>query len=146
MAAAGNKKGFTLLEILVVVFILGILASIVAPKIMGRTDDAKVAEAKVQIKNIETGLKLYKLDNGSYPTTEQGLQALIEQPSTGQAPQHYRQGGYLEQKKLPLDPWGNSYVYTCPGTHGDFDLLSLGADGKEGGEGYDKDITNWEMQ
>ena len=131
---------------MVVVFILGILAAIVAPRIMGRTDDAKVAEAKVQIKDLETGLKLYKLDNGSYPTTEQGLQALVEPPATGDPPQHYRQGGYLEQKKVPLDPWGNPFVYICPGQHGDYDLSSLGADGKPGGEGYDADIDNWQMQ
>ncbi len=141
-----DSKGFTLLEILVVVFILGILAAIVAPKIMGRTDDAKVAEAKVQVKDFETALKLYKLDNGSYPTTEQGLQALIDPPTAGDLPKHYRPGGYLEQKKVPLDPWGNPFVYICPGQHGDYDLSSLGADGKPGGEGYDADIDNWQMQ
>ncbi|MDA8091708.1 MAG: type II secretion system major pseudopilin GspG [Nitrospiraceae bacterium] len=141
-----NRKGFTLLEILVVVFILGILAAIVAPKIMGRTDEAKVTDAKVQIKDFETALKLYKLDNGSYPTTEQGLQALIEPPTAGDPPKHYRAGGYLEQKKVPVDPWSNPYVYISPGTHGDFDLSSLGADGKPGGEGYDADINNWDMQ
>ncbi len=141
-----NSKGFTLLEILVVVFILGILAAIVAPKIMGRTDEAKVTEAKVQIKDFETALKLYKLDSGNYPTTEQGLQALIDPPTDGPQPKNYRKGGYLEQKKVPVDPWGNPFVYICPGTHGDFDLSSLGADGKEGGEGYDADIDNWEMQ
>ena len=141
-----DRKGFTLLEILVVVFILGILAAIVAPKIMGRTDEAKVTEAKVQIKDFETALKLYKLDNGSYPTTEQGLQALIDPPTAGDPPKHYRKGGYLEQKKVPLDSWDNPYVYISPGIHGDFDLSSLGADGKEGGEGYDADINNWEMQ
>jgi general secretion pathway protein G len=129
-----------------VVFILGLLASIVAPRIMGRAEDAKVAEAKVQIKNLETALKLYKLDNGFYPTTEQGLRALIEPPSTEPLPKRYRPGGYLEQKRIPLDPWGNPYVYLSPGLHGDFDLLSLGADGREGGEGYDADIRNWELQ
>lgn len=141
-----NRKGFTLLEILVVVFILGILAAIVAPKIMGRTDEARVTDAKVQIKDFETALKLYKLDNGSYPTTEQGLQALIEPPTAGDPPKHYRAGGYLEQKKVPADPWGNPYVYISPGAHGDFDLSSLGADGKPGGQGYDADVNNWEMQ
>jgi general secretion pathway protein G len=140
-----SKKGFTLLEILVVVFILSILAAYVAPKLMGRTDDAKVAEAKVQIKSFETALKLFKMDNGFYPSTEQGLQSLVEQPTAGDSPQHYRQGGYLEQSKVPLDPWDHPYVYVCPGVHGDYDLMSLGADGKEGGEGYDADITNWDL-
>jgi general secretion pathway protein G len=138
--------GFTLLEIIVVVFILSLLVAIVAPKIMGRTDDAKIADAKVQIKNFETALKLYKIDNGSYPTTEQGLESLIEKPTTGQLPAKYREGGYLEQKKIPLDPWGNQYIYVSPGVHGDFDILSYGNDGKEGGEGKDADIESWNMQ
>jgi len=141
-----NDKGFTLLEIIVVVFILSILAAIVAPKIIGRTDDARIAEAKVQIKNFETALKLFKLDNGFYPTTEQGLEALIEQPMTGKIPLKYREGGYLEQKTIPLDPWDNPYIYISPGVYGDFDLLCYGADGREGGEGKDADIQNWNMQ
>lgn len=139
-----SKTGFTLLEILVVVFILSILAAYVAPKLMGRTDDARVAEAKVQIKSFETALKLFKMDNGFYPSTDQGLQALVEQPAGDPLP-HYRQGGYLEQQRVPLDPWDHPYVYVCPGVHGDYDLESYGADGKEGGEGYDADITNWDM-
>ena len=102
-----NKKGFTLLEIIVVVFILSLLAAIVAPKIIGRTDDARIAEAKIQIKNFETALKLFKLDNAFYPSTEQGLAALIEKPATGQVPERYREGGYLEQRKIPADPWGH---------------------------------------
>jgi general secretion pathway protein G len=141
-----NSKGFTLLEILVVVFILSLLAAIVAPQFIGRTEDAKIAEAKVQIKNFETALKLYKLDNGSYPSTEQGLDALIKRPETGKAPANYREGGYLEQKKIPIDPWGTPYVYVSPGVEGDFDIVSLGADSREGGEGNDKDIKNWDMQ
>jgi general secretion pathway protein G len=141
-----NNKGFTLLEIIVVVFILSLLVAIVAPKIIGRTDDARIAEAKVQIKNFETALKLFKLDNGFYPATEQGLDALIETPTTGQIPQKYREGGYLEQRKIPLDPWSNPYVYISPGIYGDFDIFSYGADGKEGGEGKDADIKNWDMQ
>jgi len=140
-----DNKGFTLLEIIVVVFILSLLAAIVAPRIIGRTDDARIAEAKVQIKNFETALKLFKLDNGFYPSTEQGLEALLEKPTTGRIPQKYREGGYLEQRRIPLDPWGNPYVYISPGVYGDFDLLSLGADGKEGGEDKDADIKNWEM-
>lgn len=146
LSPIATNKGFTLLEIIVVVFILSILAAIVAPKIIGRTDDARIAEAKVQIKNFETALKLFKLDNGFYPSTEQGLEALIEQPTTGKVPQKYREGGYLEQKIIPLDPWDNPYLYISPGVYGDFDLLCYGADGREGGEGKDADIQNWNMQ
>lgn len=146
MGKMSGRAGFTLLEIIVVVFILSLLVAIVAPKIMGRTDDAKIADAKVQIKNFETALKLFKIDNGSYPTTEQGLESLIEKPTTGQVPGKYREGGYLEQKKIPLDPWGNPYIYVSPGVHGDFDILSYGGDGKEGGEGKDADIKSWDMQ
>ena len=141
-----NNKGFTLLEIIVVVFILSLLAAIVAPKIMGRTDDARIAEAKIQIKNFETALRLFKLDNGFYPGTEQGLAALVERPTAGQIPQKYREGGYLEQKKIPLDPWGNPYIYISPGVNGDFDIISYGADGKEGGEGKNADIKSWDIQ
>jgi general secretion pathway protein G len=141
-----DNKGFTLLEIIVVVFILSLLAAIVAPRIIGRTDDARIAEAKVQIKNFETALKLFKLDNGFYPDTEQGLAALIEQPTTGRMPPKYREGGYLEQNKIPPDPWGNPYLYISPGLYGDFDIMSYGADGKEGGEGKDADIKSWDMQ
>lgn len=142
----GTNSGFTLLEIIVVVFILGILAAIVAPKIIGRTDDARIAEAKVQIKNFETALKLFKLDNGFFPSTEQGLETLIEQPTVGKIPLKYREGGYLEQKTIPLDPWDNPYIYISPGVYGDFDLICYGADGREGGEGKDADIQNWNMQ
>lgn len=140
------EKGFTLIEIIVVVFILSLLAAIVAPRIIGRTDDARIAEAKVQIRNFETALKLFKMDNGFYPDTQQGLAALIERPTIGRIPNNYREGGYLEQKKIPLDPWGNPYIYVAPGLHGDFDILSLGADEKEGGEGKDADIKNWDIQ
>ncbi len=143
---ANSEKGFTLLEIIVVVFILGLLAAIVAPKIIGRTDDARIADARIQIRNFETALKLYKLDNGFYPETSQGLRALVEQPTTGRIPQKYREGGYLEQKTIPDDPWGNPYLYLCPGIHGDFDIVSFGADGREGGEGKDADIRNWDMK
>lgn len=140
-----NKKGFTLLEILVVVFILSLLAAIVAPQFMGRTEDAKIAQAKVQIRNFETALKLYKLDNGFYPSTEQGLQALVEKPTAGKIPAHYRDGGYLEQKKVPIDPWDNPFIYVSPGLQGDFDIVCLGADGQEGGEGHNADIKNWDL-
>ena len=142
---ASNMYGFTLLELVIVIAILSLLAAIIAPKMMGRADDAKIADAKIQIRNLETALKLYKLDNGSYPDTEQGLEALTEKPATGNVPNKYREGGYLEQKKIPLDPWGNPYIYVSPGIHGDFDILSYGSDGKEGGTGKDADITNWDM-
>ena len=141
-----NNKGFTLLEIIVVVFILSLLAAIVAPRIIGRTDDARIAEAKIQIKNFETALKLFKLDNGFYPATEQGLASLVEKPTVGQIPQKYREGGYLEQRRIPADPWGNPYIYISPGLYGDFDIISYGANGKEGGEGKDADIKNWDIQ
>ena len=141
-----NNKGFTLLEIIVVVFILSLLVAIVAPRIIGRTDDARIAQAKVQIKNFETALKLFKLDNGFYPSTEQGIEALVEKPTVGQIPQKYKEGGYLEQKKIPLDPWGNPYIYISPGIYGDFDIICYGADGKEGGEGKNADIKNWDIQ
>lgn len=139
-------RGFTLLELIVVVFILSLLVAIVAPRIIGRTDDARIAEAKVQIKNFETALKLFKIDNGFYPDTQQGLESLTEKPTTGQIPKNYRLGGYLEQKKIPLDPWGNPYVYVSPGMQGDFDIVSYGADGREGGEGKDADIKSWDLQ
>lgn len=145
VSGCSRSRGFTLLEIIVVVFILSLLVAIVAPRIMGRTDEAKVTAAQVQIKNFETGLKLFKIDNGFYPDTQQGLQALIEKPTDGRIPNKYRDGGYLELQKIPLDPWGNPYVYVCPGIHGDYDILSYGADGKEGGSGYDADITSWNM-
>lgn len=145
-AISNSYRGFTLLELIVVVFILSLLAAIVAPRIIGRTDDARIAEAKVQTRNFETALKLFKIDNGFYPDTQQGLEALVAKPTTGTIPKNYREGGYLEQKKIPLDPWGNPYMYISPGLHGDFDILSYGADGKEGGEGKDGDIKNWDMQ
>jgi len=141
-----HNKGFTLLEIIVVVFILSLLVAIVAPKIIGRTDDARIAEAKVQIRNFETALKLFKIDNGFYPGTEQGLETLVEKPTVGQIPQKYREGGYLEQKRIPLDSWGNPYIYISPGLYGDFDIISYGADGREGGEGKNADIKNWDIQ
>ncbi len=140
-----SRKGFTLIEILVVVFILSLLVALVAPRIIGRTEDAKIADAKIQIRNFETALKLFRLDNGFYPSTEQGLEALIEKPSGGRVPNHYKEEGYLEQRKIPLDPWGSPYIYISPGLHGDFDILSYGADGREGGEGNNADITNWNL-
>lgn len=139
------QRGFTLLEIIIVVFILSLLAAIIAPGIIGRTDEARIAEAKIQIRNFETALKLFKLDNGFYPSTEQGLEALIEKPTIGRVPKNYREGGYLERRRIPLDPWDNPYIYISPGIHGDFDILSYGADDREGGQGKDADITNWDL-
>ncbi|MBF0519225.1 MAG: type II secretion system major pseudopilin GspG [Nitrospirae bacterium] len=139
-------NGFTLLEIIVVVFILSLLAAIVAPKIIGRTDDARIADAKIQIRNFETALKMYKLDTGFFPTTEQGLEALVVKPTVGQIPPNYREGGYLENKKIPADPWGRPYVYFSPGAHGDYDIVCYGADGVQGGEGINKDIESWNIQ
>jgi len=141
-----NNKGFTLIEIMVVIVILTLLAVLVGPRIIGRTDDAKIADAKVQVRNIETALKLYKLDNGVFPSSDQGLSALVEKPAAGVIPKNYREGGYLESKQLPKDPWGNDYVYLSPGEHGDYDLCSYGADGARGGEGKAADICNWNMQ
>ncbi len=141
-----SNSGFTLIELLVVMSILTILAVMVVPKIIGRSDDAKIDAAKVQIRNLESGLKMYKLDNSTYPATEQGLQALVTKPATGQIPKNYRDGGYLESKTVPKDPWGNDYIYISPGEHGDYDLYSYGADGVKGGDGKDADIESWNMR
>jgi general secretion pathway protein G len=141
-----NNPGFTLIELMVVIIILGILAGLIVPRIMGRPEEARQMKAKIQIESMETALKLYKLDNGYYPTTEQGLQALVEPPAVGRLPNAWREGGYLEKAKVPKDPWGNEYVYLSPGIHDDFDLLSYGADGEPGGEGKDQDINNWELE
>jgi general secretion pathway protein G len=139
------NQGFTLIELLVVILILGLLIGIVGPRVIGRTDDAKVSAARIQIEGLSSALKMYKLDNGVYPSTEQGLQALVEPPQSGTVPRNWRQGGYLERRQIPKDPWGNDYVYLSPGVHDDFDLLSYGADGTPGGEGYNRDITSWEL-
>lgn len=141
-----SSSGFTLIEIMVVIVILALLAALVGPKIIGRSDDAKVADAKVQIRNIETALKLYKLDSGSFPATDQGLAALVTKPTTGLIPKNYKAEGYLESKTLPKDPWGGDYIYLSPGEHGDYDLCSWGSDGAKGGEGKAADICNWNIQ
>jgi general secretion pathway protein G len=140
-----RRAGFTLIELMVVIVIIGILAALVAPRLMSRADEAKVTEAKIQIKNLETALRLFKTDNGFYPSTEQGLEALISPPLDGQIPENFREGGYLEKKSLPADPWGNRYIYLSPGQQGEYDIISPGADGQEGGSGYDADIINWEI-
>ena len=140
-----KESGFTLIELMVVIVILGILAGFVVPRIMGRPEEARRMKARVQIESIETALNLYKLDNGSYPTTEQGLQALVEAPTVGTLPRAWRNGGYLEKGKVPKDPWGNDYLYLSPGVHGDFDLFSYGADGEPGGEDKNADVNSWEL-
>jgi general secretion pathway protein G len=141
-----DYHGFTLIELMVVIVILGILAGLIVPRIMGRPEEAKQLKAKMQIESLETALKLYKLDNGMYPDTEQGLQALIEQPETGIVPKNWRKQGYLEKGRLPKDPWGNEFVYLSPGTHGDYDIISYGADGVPDGEDKNRDINSWEIE
>jgi len=141
-----SRRGFTLIEIMVVIVILALLAALVGPKLMGRTDDAKIETTRTQIKQLETALKLYKLDTGIYPGTEQGLNALISKPTVGTIPKNYKDGGYLESKKVPKDGWGNDYLYVSPGEHGDYDLYSYGADGVKGGEGKNADITSWDTK
>jgi len=138
-----TAHGFTLIEIMVVVVIMGILAALVVPKLMGRTDDARIIAARQDIATVMQALKLYKLDNLRYPTTEQGLQALIAKPTTGPAADGWKSGGYLD--KLPKDPWGNPYQYLSPGIRGDVDVISLGADGQPGGAGIDADIGSWDL-
>jgi len=141
-----DKRGFTLIEIMVVIVILALLAALVGPKLIGRTDDAKIGTTKTQIKQLETAIKLYKLDNGAYPTTEQGLNALVEKPTVGVIPKNYKDGGYLESKQVPKDGWGNDFIYVSPGEHGDYDLYSYGADGVKGGEGKNADIASWDLR
>jgi general secretion pathway protein G len=141
--AGARQQGFTLIEIMVVVVIIGILAAIIAPNILGRADEARVTAAKQGIRTIDSALKLYRLDNFQYPTTDQGLEALVEPPTSPPEPRNWKDGGYLE--RLPEDPWGNEYVYLSPGERGEFDLYSLGADGQPGGEGLAADIGNWNV-
>ena len=133
-----RQKGFTLLEILVVVMILGLLISLAAPRILGRTDEARVTKAMADIKAVETALGMYKLDSGIYPTTEQGLQALVEPPKSGPEPRNWRSEGYLE--RVPLDPWNRDFLYASDGRT--YVLRSMGADGEEGGEGVDADLDS----
>lgn len=134
--------GFTLIEIMVVVVILGILAALVVPKIMSRPDEARIIAAKQDIASISQALKLYRLDNGRYPTTEQGIAALVTKPTTEPIPNNWKAGGYLE--RLPKDPWGHPYQYLNPGVRGEVDIFSFGADGQPGGTGNDADIGNWD--
>jgi general secretion pathway protein G len=141
-----SEQGFTLIELLVVLVIIAILATYIAPKIIGRPEEAKRTMAAVQIQGLETALKVYKLDNGMYPSTEQGLSALVELPKVGKLPTKWKKGGYLEKGKVPKDPWGYEFIYLCPGVHGDFDLSSRGPDGESGGEGENADLNNWQLE
>ncbi len=134
-----GEKGFTLMELLIVMVILGLLAALVGPKLFSKVGKAKIKTAKAQIALLETALDEFRLDVGRYPTTEEGLKALVENPGV-----KGWDGPYLKKKKVPLDPWGNPYHYKCPGEHGEYDLYSLGRDGKPGGTGEDADITSWE--
>ncbi len=135
------QHGFTLIEIMVVVAILAILGAAVVPMIIDRPEQARVVKAKSDIDVLEQSLELYRLDNFSYPSTEQGLEALIEQPTGDPEAANWKSGGYV--KKLPKDPWGREYIYLSPGEGGDFDIITLGRDGSDGGESYDADISNW---
>ena len=138
-----GEGGFTLIEIMVVVIIIGLLAAVIVPSVMKRVDDAKVAKAKEDIQSLETALTMYYMDNSKYPSNDQGLTALITQP-TDPTIKNWKAGGYIE--RISKDPWGNDYVFTFPGTHGKaYDLCSLGADGEPGGDGINADICNWNL-
>ncbi len=139
-----DNRGFTLIEIMVVMVILGLLVAIVAPNIMGRSDQAKVTVAETQLSNIANALDLYRLDNSQYPSTQQGLQALVTKPSGSPEPKNWNPDGYL--KSVPEDPWGAEYQYVSPGTEGPYDLYSYGSDGQEGGDGDAADISAWDTK
>jgi len=138
-----EQSGFTLIEIMVVVVIIGILASLVAPSVMRRIDEANVVKAKQDIRAYETALNLYRMDNFRYPTTDQGLKALVEKPADPNV-RNWKEGGYIQSMRK--DPWGNEYVFLSPGTRGEYDIYTLGADGQPGGEGNDADIGNWNIE
>jgi general secretion pathway protein G len=141
---ADRERGITLIEMLVVITILGILGWLVVPQFMDKPEEARRTKAALQISSIEGALKLYKLDNGTYPTTEQGLQALVAPPEIEPRPLKWREGGYLEKGRVPLDPWKNEFKYLSPGENNpDYDLWSTGPDGEDGGEGKNADVTNW---
>jgi general secretion pathway protein G len=141
-ALSSRISGFTLIEILVVIVILGILAALIVPRVMDRPDQARVVAARADIAAIIGALKLYKLDNGTYPGPDQGLEALVKKPERGEIPRNWKSGGYLE--RLPVDPWNNPYQYLYPGIHGEVDVFSFGRDGRPGGEDYDADIGSWQ--
>ena len=141
--AYSKIRGFTLIEVMVVIVIIAILAALIVPKVMSRPDEARVSAARQDIGAITQALKLYRLDNMRYPTTEQGLQALVKKPASAPVPENWKGNGYLE--KLPKDPWGSPYKYLQPGFHGDVDIMSFGADREAGGEGNDADIGSWDL-
>ena len=138
-----RTRGFTLIEVMVVIAILAILAALIVPSVMSRPDEARVVAAKQDIAALTQALKLYRLDNKRYPATEQGLQALVAKPSQAPVPDNWKTGGYVE--KLPRDPWGKPYQFLNPGLHGEIDVFSYGADGVPGGDGFDADIGNWSL-
>jgi general secretion pathway protein G len=142
-AARASQRGFTLIEIMVVVIIIGLLAAVIVPQVINKVDEARISKAKADIQSLETALTMYRLDNSKYPTTDQGLQSLVVQP-TDPSIRHWRIGGYLQ--RVSKDPWGNDYQYVFPGTHGkEYDLFTLGADGQPGGDGVNADIGNWNI-
>ena len=143
-SSATFQRGFTLIEIMVVMVILGLLVAVVAPNMLGKGDQARVTVAQTQIRELSNALDFYKLDNFSYPGTEQGLEALVSKPSGFPEPKNWNKDGYM--KTVPADPWGNPYQYISPGVNGPFDLYSLGADGKEGGDEDGADIGNWDIK
>lgn len=136
------ERGFTLIEIMVVVVIIGLLAAMIAPNIIGQLDRAEINRARQDVRSIETALNLYRLDNFRYPTTDEGLEALVTNPGEQSAP-NWKSGGYLSA--IPRDPWNRPYLYLNPGQQGDFDIYTLGADGQEGGDGNNADIGNWDL-
>ena len=138
-----KQRGFTLLEVMVVIVIIGLLATLVLPRVLGRQDQAMVAKAKADVQALSTALKMYKLDNFNYPSTEQGLEALIKQPTGEPLAKNWKTGGYIE--RLPTDPWGNPYQYLSPGEKMEIDIWSFGADGRVGGDGVDGEIANWNL-
>lgn len=140
-----SEAGFSLIEIMVAVLIMGILATVVTISVIGYVDDARKQTARLNIDNFTQALEFYRVDVGSYPTTDMGLEALVERPSSLPDTARYRQGGYLGKPVLPKDPWGNDYVYVFPGENGAFDIYSMGADGRPGGEDNDADIVSWEF-
>jgi general secretion pathway protein G len=141
-----RQTGFTLIEIIVVVVIIGILATLIAPQILGRVDEARVTAAKQDIRTLGTALDFYRMDNFKYPTTDQGLRALVEKPDDPSV-RNWRPDGYLKARTVPKDPWGNEYRYLSPGTRGGpYDLYSFGGDGEQGGEGSDADIGSWNLE